>query len=62
MWSRINTLPATHRAVIVGIVRHGSVTRLAACQRVATGTIKSRLHRVRSALRATLGSRCRSMP
>src|SRR5262249_1788295 len=45
--SKINKLPATHRAVLVGIVRHGSPTRVAVHHRVASGTVKSRLHRVR---------------
>jgi RNA polymerase sigma-70 factor (ECF subfamily) len=62
MWSRIMKLPATHRAVVVGILRHGSPTTVAARHHVGTGTVRSRLHRVRLALRATLENQCRSMP
>jgi RNA polymerase sigma-70 factor (ECF subfamily) len=61
-WSRIRKLPATHRAVVVGIVRHGSPTTVAARQHIGTGTVRSRLHRGRLALRAVLEDQCRSMP
>jgi RNA polymerase sigma-70 factor, ECF subfamily len=54
MWSRIAKLPVLHRAVIVGIVRHSSSKTVASHQGVVTGTIKSRLHRARAALRDTI--------
>ena len=61
-WSRIRKLPATHRAVVVGIVRHGSPTTVAARQHIGPGPVRSRLHRGRLALRAVLEDQCRSMP
>jgi RNA polymerase sigma-70 factor (ECF subfamily) len=52
-WSRIAKLPALHRRVIVGMVRHISAGTVAVHHRLPTGTVKSRLHRARAALRAT---------
>jgi len=53
LWSRIARLPPSHRAVIVEIAGRGAATPMAAPERIPPGTIKSRRHRVRLALRAT---------
>jgi RNA polymerase sigma-70 factor, ECF subfamily len=47
-------LSAVHRAVLVGIVRYPSAAKLAEGQHILIGTVKSRLHRARRALRAAL--------
>lgn len=50
--SRIEQLSPEHRAVIVAVLRFGSPTKAAAQLDLLMGTIKSRLHRARMALRA----------
>jgi RNA polymerase sigma-70 factor (ECF subfamily) len=50
--ARIEQLSPEHRAVIVAILRFGSATKAAAQLDLLIGTIKSRLHRARLALRA----------
>jgi RNA polymerase sigma-70 factor, ECF subfamily len=52
--ARFEKLSAVHRAVLIGMVRHSSATRVAANHGVVVGTMKSRLHRARRALRAVL--------
>jgi RNA polymerase sigma-70 factor (ECF subfamily) len=49
--SRIEQLSPEHRAVIVAVMRYGSATKAAAQLELLIGTIKSRLHRARLALR-----------
>jgi RNA polymerase sigma-70 factor (ECF subfamily) len=50
--SRVEQLSPEHRAVIVAVLRFGSATKAAAQLELLIGTIKSRLHRARLALRA----------
>ena len=50
--SRIEKLSPEHRAAIVAVLRFGSATTAAAQLGLLIGTIKSRLHRARLALRA----------
>jgi len=52
--SRIAQLSAVHRAVLVGMVRYSSAARLGKRHDIVIGTVKSRLHRARRALRAAL--------
>jgi RNA polymerase sigma-70 factor (ECF subfamily) len=52
--SRIATLSAVHRSVLVGMVRYSSAARLGRRHDIIIGTVKSRLHRARRALRAAL--------
>jgi RNA polymerase sigma-70 factor, ECF subfamily len=61
MWSRIAKLRKLHRTVIVGIVRHSSSRTVAARHGVVTGTIKSRRHRARAALREPVAEQQRSI-
>jgi RNA polymerase sigma-70 factor (ECF subfamily) len=50
--SKIEKLSPEHRAVILAVLRFGSPTKAAAQLGLLIGTIKSRLHRARLALRA----------
>jgi RNA polymerase sigma-70 factor, ECF subfamily len=52
--SRIGRLSAVHRAIILAILRHRSPTEAAARHGLIAGTVKSRLHRARLALRAVM--------
>jgi RNA polymerase sigma-70 factor (ECF subfamily) len=59
--ARIEALSPEHGAVIMAILRFGSATNAAVHLDLLIGTIKSRLHRARSALRARpLGLSCQS--
>lgn len=54
LMSTLAKLSAVHRAVLVGIVRYPSAAKLAEGHHIVIGTVKSRLHRARQALRAAL--------
>jgi RNA polymerase sigma-70 factor, ECF subfamily len=54
LMSTLAKLSAVHRAVLVGIVRYPSAAKLAEGHHIVIGTVKSRLHRARRALRAAL--------
>lgn len=54
LMSTLAKLSAVHRAVLVGIVRYPSTAKLAEGHHIVIGTVKSRLHRARRALRVAL--------
>jgi RNA polymerase sigma-70 factor (ECF subfamily) len=54
LMSTLAKLSVVHRAVLVGIVRYPSAAKFAEGHHIVIGTVKSRLHRARQALRAAL--------